>query len=327
MTFAEILSAVYADMNLTASPASGAVTRIKGYVNQGVRAILREPGLGRLADSDTPMTLTSVASQARYVLPESVARIHAVTERTNDRSLAAQDLSWYRQVEADPASMTGTPEWYIPIGPVAVAVQPVDASSIFVKSSSASDTTQTVFIEVLITSGYRRTASVVLTGTTALSLSAAITTGEVIEDFYMSAAAVGTVTLHEDSGLGAELARITIGQTRPHYFGLYLYPTPAAAVAYTVDYRRTLIDLVNSTDEPPLPDEYHSLLIAYARMREYEKTDDQRHVYAEQEYRLGLSRLKFSTQSGPDELPVSGGRLVGRSRFGAYYPADWYSRG
>jgi hypothetical protein len=299
------------------------VTRIKRYVNEGVRAILREPGLGRLADSDAPYSFASVASTARYALPEAVARVYRISERTNDRTLEAMPMDRYRRVEPDAASNSGTPSHYVPMGRVAVATQPADASSLFVKSTSASDTTQTAYVEVLITGGYRRTASVTLTGTTAVNLSSAITTGEVIEDFYLSAVAVGTVTLHEDSGAGAELARITIGALRPRYYGLYLWPTPAAAVTYYVDYRREILDLVNDTDEPVLPTDFHTLLCAYARMREYEKTDDTRFELAADEFGRGLSRLKYATQWTGDELPVAGrGHMVGHSRLGGHYPAD-----
>jgi hypothetical protein len=322
VTFAEILSAVYEDMNLASSPASSAVTRIKRYVNEGVRAILREPGLQRLVDADTPYSFASVASTARYVLPEAVERIKTISERTNDRSLDVLSLSAYRRAEPDPASTTGTPSHYVPIGRVAVATQPSDASSIFVKSTSAADTTQTAYIEVVITGGYRRTASVTLTGTTAVNLSSAISTGEVIEDFYLSAVAAGTVTLHEDSGAGTELARITTGALRPRYYGFYLWPTPSAAVTYYVDYRREILDLVNNTDEPPIPTDYHPLLVTYARMREYEKTDDSRYGQAREEFGLGLTRLKFNTQQLSDELLVMGRSRMGRSRLGAYYPAD-----
>jgi hypothetical protein len=326
VTFGEILSATYEDLNLNSSPAAAVVTRLKRYVNEGVRAILREPGLQRLADADAAYTFASVASTTRYVLPEAVARIHSISERTNDHALEVMPLSVYRRIEPDPAN-TGTPSHYVPIGRVAVAAPPSDASNLFVDSTAAGDTTQTAYIEGLVTGGYRRTASVTLTGTTAVSISSTISTWEVIEDFYLSAAAAGTVTLHEDASGGTELARITIGQTRPRYYGFHLWPTPGAAVTYYVDYRREVTDLVNSTDEPPLPTDFHPLLVMYARMREYEKTDDSRYEQARADFGLGLVRLKFSTQWVADELPVMGGTRLGRSRLGGMYPADSFFRG
>jgi hypothetical protein len=249
-----------------------------------------------------------------------------VSERTNDRTLSSMSLKEYRRYEPDPASVTGVPTHYVPIGRVAVAVQPTDASSIFVKSTSASDT-GTAFLEGIITGGYRRVVSVTMTGTTAVNLSSAVSTFIEIEDVYLSANAVGTVTFHEDSGSGTELARVTIGQKRPRYYGFYLWPTPAAAVDYLVDYRRELTELVNDTDEPPLPTDFHYLLTAYGRMRHYEKSDDGRYKVAQEQFARGLSRLKYATQTGTDEIPKMGGRLVGHSRLGGYYPADYFTRG
>jgi len=240
-------------------------------------------------------------------------------------SLLSRTLHDYRRLNPDPATSTGTPTHYVPIGKVAVAAQPADASVLLVDSTAAGDT-GTAYLEYLIAGGYRKTVSVSMTGTTAVSFGAAL--GAVtIEDFYISAAAVGTVTLHEDVDGGTELARITIGQKRPRYFGYYLDPTPSAAVDYLIDYRREVLELVNDTDEPPLPTDFHDLLSAYARMRHYEKQDDGRYTVAEKHYQKRLSQLKYATQTGPDELPVVGGRLIGRSRLGAWFPADYYTRG
>jgi hypothetical protein len=257
-----------------------------------------------------------------------VARIKGMREITNDITLSAMDLGRYRHADPDPASSTGTPTHYVPIGRVAVAVQPADASEIFVKSSSASDTTQVAYIEGVITGGYLRTASVTLTGTTAVTLGSTLTSFIEITDFYLSAAAVGTVTLHEDSGAGAELARITIGATRPRYYGFYLWPTPSAVVSYLVDYRRELVDLVNNTDEPPLPTDIHPALVAYAVAREKEKTGDTNgSLQAMARYQKFLKHLKYQTQTLSDEIPVLGrGAMVGRSRLGAWFGADYYTR-
>ena len=329
MTFAAILSAVYDDCNYAASPATVIVTRVKRYVNEGIRDLLLEPGLERLADSDQPATFDSVASTFRYVMPESIAVVRHISERTNDLTLGVMDLGTFRRVYPDPSSFSGTPTHYVPIGRVAVDTQPSDASSIFVKSSSASDTGQTAYIEGLITGNYQRTASVQLNGTTAANLSSAISTFTKITDFYLSASAVGTVTLHEDSGAGTELARITIGATRPRYYAVYLAPTPAAVVTYYVDYRRETLDLVNDTDEPPMITDAHPMLVAYAVMREAEKTANMDLVsLASARYQKMLNHLKYQTQTLADELPVSGrGVRVGRSRLGADFPADYYVRG
>jgi hypothetical protein len=326
MTFSELLADCYADLGYQSSPAAGEVARLKRYINQGLRAVLSEPGMGRMLDSDSPLTVASVAAQARYVLPEAVASIRGMSERTNEQTLRSMDLGAYRRMDPDPTATSGVPTHYVPIGKVSVAVQPSNASEIFVDSTAAGDT-GTAYLEVLITGGYRRTLSKAMTGTTAVSFDTSLTSIIEIEDFYISAAAVGTVTLHEDASGGTELARITIGQKRPRYFGYYLWPTPSAAVDYLVDYRREVTELVQDADEPPLPTDFHDILTAYARMRHYEKSDDGRYTVAEKHFKERLSKLKYATQTGPDELPVMGGRWIGHSRLGGNFPADSWSRG
>lgn len=324
MTLSELLAGVYEETGYQSSPAPAVIVRLTRWINEGLRAILAEPGLSRLADSDSPITVASVASTARVVVAEAVARIHAITERTNDLALMAMDLQRYRTLDPDAISSTGTPSHFVPIGRVAVALQPADASELFVKSTSAADTTQTVYLKGIITGGYMRTASVTLTGTVAISLSTAITSWIEVTEWSMGATAAGTVTLTEDSGVGTELARITIGAQRPRYTAFYLWPTPAAAVTYYVDYRRELVDLANPSDEPPLPTDFHPMLVSYAVMREREQKDDaQRLLIARERYSKWLSKLKYYTQSLSAELPVSGRKpLTGRSRLGSYYPAD-----
>jgi hypothetical protein len=324
MTLSELLAGVYEETGYQSSPAPAVVTRLTRWLNEGLRAILAEPGLSRLADSDSPLTVSSLASTARVVVPEAVARILSITERTNDVTLRTMSLQDYRLLDPDATSTTGTPSHYVPIGKVAVAVQPSDASELFVKSTSAADTTQTVYLKGLITGGYMRSASVTLTGTTAVSLSTAITTWIEVTDIYMGASAAGTVTLLEDSGAGTELARITIGAVRPRYYAFYLWPTPASAITYYVDYRRELVDLANPTDEPALPTDFHPMLVAYAVLREREQKDDtERLLIARKRYSEWLSKLKYYTQALSGEIPVSGRHpRIGRSRLGAYYPAD-----
>jgi hypothetical protein len=328
MTLSELLAGTYEEALYATSPPTAVTTRLTRFLNEGIRIVLSQPGMSRLADSDSPLTVSSVASQARYVVPEAVAQIRGMTERTNDHPLTAMSLTEYRRIEPDPAANSGTPEQYVPIGKVAVAVQPSNASAIFIKSTSASDV-GTAYIEGLITGGYRRTASVVMTGVTAVQIDSTLSTFIEIEDVYLSANAVGTITVHEDSGSGTELARITIGQKRPRYYGFYLWPTPSGAIDYLVDYRRELLDLVQVTDEPPLPLDYHHMLMAYAVAREYEvKGDTARVVIALKRFTDTLNRLKYETQTNAQELPVSNHRrLIGHSRLGGMFPADTWTRG
>lgn len=329
MTLTELRNAVYDECNHTnTSPASAVTTRITRFLNEGIRMILGEPGMLRLADSDAPHTFASVAGTARYAVPEAVALIKGISERTNDLALWPMTLSEYRHRDPDAGSTSGTPTHYVPIGRVAVKTQPADASAIFIKSTSASDGAGvTVQIEGVRTDGYQATASQAMNGVTAAAIGS-LTDFIQITDFWVTVAATGTITLHEDSGAGTELARISPGALRPRYYAFYLWPTPAAAITYYVDYRREVIELSATTDEPPLPTDLHPMVVAYAVMREAEKTNNtELYARAEARYAKFLSNLKYQTQVMPDEIPVMNARRwVGRSHFGAEYPADYYTR-
>ena len=320
MEFSAILAAAYEDLGYPSSPPTAVVTRIKRYCNEGMQAILAEPTLYGVIESDGGYTFASVANRARYSIPDAHAYVRGMRDTTNDRTLSGLALDTYRRLDPDPTQTTGVPTHYVPVGRVAVDLQPSDASSVFVKSTSASDT-NTCQIEGIITGGYKRTATVTMTGTTAVNVSSTISTWIEITDVYLDSAAIGTVTVHEDSGSGTELARITIGQKRPSYQGFLLWPTPSGANTYVVDTRREHEALVNDTDEPPLPRDFHPIIAKYAAFRDWELKGDDRSMDARKQYELWLSRLKYRLAS--DGLPVArNGQRTGISRLGGYYPAD-----
>ena len=264
-------------------------------------------------------TFATVASQQRYALPEQgVAKINRIWETTNDHRLHKRSLAWLRAVDADPP--TGVPDYWIPLSYTQVATQPANASEVFAKSSAAG--TQTLYIEGFITGGYRRTANVALTGTTAVSLDTTITTWIQIDKCYLSASTTGVVTLHEDSGTGTELARIAIGDLYARYLSLLLYPTPASAVTHQVDITRGIADMANDTDEPLLPEDFHDLLLDMADLKELIKGDDPARFALVEKHRVKRRNdLRTWLFAGGD--PGDDGfddRLTG-SNLGAWYPA------
>ncbi len=328
MTLTDLRNAVYDECNHASSPATAVTTRVTRFLNEGIRMILGEPGMIRLADSDAPHTFPSVAGTARYAMTEAVAIIKSISERTNDLRLLPMTLADYRALDPDATSTSGTPTHYVPIGRVAVKTQPSDASAVYIKSTSASDGAGvTVQIEGIRTDGYPATASQAMNGVTAAAIGS-LTDFIQITDFWVTVAATGTITLHEDSGAGTELARIVPGAIRPRYYAFYLWPTPAAAITYYVDYRREVVELSVATDEPPLPTDLHPMLVAYAVMREAEKTNNtELYARADARYRKFMANLKYQTQVMADEIPVMGrGRVIGRSHFGPDYPADYWTR-
>ena len=290
-------------------------------LNETQEEILSRPGLASLLNGS--LSFDSVASQPTYALPQGIARLKSLREITNDHVLTPRSREWYRVAYPDPAAVTGTPDSVIYIGDAAVAKQPSDASDIFVDSTSASDT-NTAYLEGYRTGGYFTSLSVSMTGTTAVSLkgSALITDIVEITKFYLSSAAVGEVTLHEDASGGTELARIPIGQTHARYRKVALAPTPSSAITYLADFEWDPQNMANANDEPILPRRFHRLVGLGARVKEYEKKDDSRYGVAARELEMGMKDLLFFVNSQAAGSPVMGrGQARRPSTLGAYYPS------
>ena len=293
--------------------------RLSDFVNEAHREILSEHGMDPLRQA--VLTVSSVAGTQQYALPtHGVARINRIWDPTNRRKLTMKSLAWLRETDPDPQQ--GTPWAWIPVGTVEVHTQPSNASSVYLKSTSASDT-GTAYIEGIRSGGYFRSVSVTMTGTTAVDVSATTADWVLITKVYLSTTAVGTVTLHEDSGSGTELARIAIGDVRAQYASFLLYGTPSAVVAYSVDITRAIPDMTQDTDEPLIWEDFHDLLIDMAEQKELLKGDD------DSRYRKLAAHIQKRKQdhrnwvlNHPDWRPQWRTHPDVISALGAYYPAD-----
>lgn len=264
MTLLELEQDAYDRLGQSQTPPTAISRRIERFINDWHRRVVSAAGMDSLRR--ILVSQASVANTSSYGLV--MQSIRWVTERSNDRRLLKKTLGWYREQYPDPPNSTGTPFAWVPLGRSRIHTLPANASELFVKSTSASDT-GTAYVEVIRSTGYRRSLSVTMTGVTAVSLGAAITDVIDIVNFYLSAAAVGTVTLHEDSGTGTELSRIPIGGRFARFLRYALAPTPSSAITYLVDGIADLVDMANDTDEPLIPIDFHDILVNGALVNEY----------------------------------------------------------
>jgi hypothetical protein len=306
MNFLTLQQRLARRLNKTSSTlVTDTATRFKETLNERHRELLRRPGMLSLRWGT--ITVASVASQQGYALPlHGIARVNRIWDESNRIKLQYRDLGWLREIDPNPVS--GRPVYWIPTGMMQVHTQPANASQVFVKSTAGGDTSQTCYVEGYITGGYRRTASVTLTGTSGVSLSAAITNFIQIDKCYLSAVPVGVVTLHEDSGSGTELSKIGIGDTYASFLSFLLYPTPSGVVTYTLDITRSIADMSNDTDEPLLPEDFHDLLLDGAELQELTKSDDpSRYAMVREQWEQGKRELMAWVQDHPDWQPVMTG--------------------
>lgn len=252
--------------------------RIRQGINEDHRHILTKKGMKSLRKA--LLTFASVANSPFAVLPQAMSKVIAVSDRINGKALIEATLQEIRIADPGLTSVASYPDQYFIDNYASyVAQDPTDASAIFAKSTSATDgATKTAFIEGIVTGGYYQTSSVVLNGVTAVQFGA-LATWILITKFYIgltaggATTATGNVTLHEDSGIGTEMARIPPGRDKPRYTRIHLYPTPTAANTYYADGLIHVEDLANYTDEPLLPEDFHDILIIGAKRREYSKRE------------------------------------------------------
>lgn len=309
---------LYRRLGYASSPATEVTTRLRSFLNTTHRQLLTKPGMERLRD-DT-ITFASVAAQARYTLPPNVARIKAITNRTNLRRLRFLSLDDLRS--GDPGlTGSGTPDYWIPVGYQAVAEQPSSATALYIVSDDAADTTIVVRTESVRTGGYTSTINTTLNGLTRVQVGTLSTHIEVTK-LYLSAAAAGNVSLFTASTGGTELARLEIGKTYGRWFGIQLWDTPAEAETFYVDYTRVVPDMSNGTDEPLLPEDFHYLLVDGALVKEWTKKDDlARRLEAKLDFEDGCKALRTWVLYPPDYDATAQSTPIETSNLGAWTPA------
>ena len=318
MTLQDLERAVYRRIYQPDDPAGDVRIRIQGFLNERHKEILTDSAFAGLRRST--LTFASVASQARYGLGPGVESIERVWEATNDAVLYPRTPQWYRTIEPDPDSFTGTPDCWIDFGVTAQQIFPGTATGIWAVSSSASDTTPTVTITGIRTGGVPLLATTAtLTGTTRVQIGS-LTDIREIATVALSKAAVGTVTLYNASSSGDALLAIPIGKTSANYRSVALYPTPSDVITYSADIVRLAPTLTSPTDEPLIPEAFHDMLVAGARMDEYERNDDSRYDKALRVWVQRKRDLKawMYAQQTRVATPMQG---VRPSRLGPYYPA------
>ena len=319
MTRAELDAAAYRYLGkAVSSPDATTQARMRAQVGVAIRDVLAEiPSLRRATS-----TLASVADQDAYGLPLTFTKIEQIVDQTNEIVLRERPLAWVRDAAPDPSTSTGTPYVWSPYGYQAVQVQPSNASELFLKSTGAD--TMTAYVEGFLTGGLARSASVALTSTVAVSLSASLTTWERVTKFYVASAPVGVVSLHEDSGAGTTLAQIPIGKTSSKYQAIRLWPTPSEALTYHIDGEAAWTDLAQDADSPPGPEDFHEVYVFGACWRECLRMEDGRAASFQTLYREKLKQLKGYVNTSASTRLIPGGLAVGHSSLGSMYPVeDW----
>ena len=310
MTFLELQNQTLRACGHTTAVSSEPRTRVKAEINSWQRRILTRPGFSRLL-RDSEATFTTVPGQRTYGL-EIVGRllgIQAVTDRT---VLALRDLAWLRR--AGPVSSLGTASAYVPRGWFPVQQHP-NGTQVDVRSNSPADTTQILDWTVVTTNLRRFSGSTTLLGTTPITV---VTGAQEIVRASLRTAPIGVVSL-QDPAVTKSYLVLAFGAQSARFFHIELFPTPSSALQYRIDYTREITDLVQDTDQPLLPPDYHHLLALGAEYDEWRKLSDDRMVVAKQDLEREIQSLNAWLWDLPDDSQL--GRIP-TSRLGGMFPAD-----
>lgn len=319
-TLSQMLANLYDDLRVQSTDTTS-TTRLTRYLNDGHEYIVRRPAFTQFRQFSLP--LTTVADRAVYGLPQAFARVDKITEPSNGDPLGILTLAEWREIDPqDDAS--GSPTHRIDLGFQAVMLQP-NSTGLWIVSTAAGDTTQTCRVRGLRANGdLQSDVTATLNGTTRVALGSA-TDYVAVRSLRLSAVGVGVISLYDAASGGNELARIPVGLTSVQYLGVRFWPTPTAALTYTVDGQVSAAPLSLDTDISLLPEEFDELLETYARRRWAKWIGDPvRYALENDELEREIARMKTAIEFPPGTTARVGGResSVRTSNLPGNFPND-----
>jgi len=213
-----------------------------------------------------PFTFTTVSGTRKYFLDQiEFLKILSMRDATNVIDLEERSMQDIEQYDPDYTD-TGTSRYYVAHGFEYVRAQPTAAGTITVVSSSASDTTQNVRINGLISSA-PDTETLALNGTTTVTGTKTWDAGTVnslsIFSAVLSAVAAGRVTVARSN----TLAIIPIGLFAEERQPVFLWPEPSAANTMRGFALRRPRKMINAEDFPDYPPAFHELILIGATIK------------------------------------------------------------
>ena len=307
MTYEEI----YKELNLIASEEDGDdfETMAKASINLHYRELLSE---GDVDLERREFTFTTVANQSKYGMPLYVADVLNIEDDSNDRPLNLHSPSRYDSVHSG-SNSTGTPEEAFWIGEYGVQRQPNSSGVLTIETSASADRGDD-FKAVIhgMSSGIDTREEVTLssssvnTSTTFDAESNAIGIRRVVLQNENNTTFTGNVTIKDDDTNTLAVIPPYYGRS-PNYQWWELWPTPTAVQTYVVRCLAHKPPLVNASDWPEIPEEYHDLLI-YGPMavllagkgkesssqRAFQKYNERKRAFLGKKTHRGIRSRKFS---------------------------------
>ena len=243
-----------------------------------------------------PHTINASGGTSAYALPDNGDRILVCLDSTNKENISEVSYQQFFLENYDQYNSTGTPDKYFLTYDV-VKSQPASATKVTVKSSSASDTTQTVLVRGLV-SGEEIYENITLTGTTVASAGSSYSQ---ILGISKSASTDGYVTVMENNETTV-LAVLPAEKLESSYRVLNLHPIPTGSVTYNTVLKRKILPLSQTGDYPVVKDIADIIeLGATAEAERYKRQFSKAQAY-DVMYEKALSEKIFQRESQPNRV-------------------------
>lgn len=229
------------------------------YINMVYQRYL---DLSKVAHESREFSLTTESGTSQYGMPHGVRRILNIDDPTNKRniySITAREFD----TSYPGTTTTGTPSRAYPLQVIGVQKQPAAAAGITVESDSTADSGSAYSVNFVgrDANGALIDEDITMTGTTAATLTSSFTTIERVVKTTTVSSGIFSGTLIVKDASANVLARIPKWWASGDFVWVEFYPGPDAAVTYTVRGEMRKPPLVQDTDWPELPLEFHDLLV------------------------------------------------------------------
>ena len=256
-------------------------------------------------------TFSTVADQENYSLDSEVGDIAFIRQLTTPMKLLyVPDHLAYAAIPNPEDLSTGTPRYYRRWEETGFATNLAAADTVYVSSSSASDTSAfTVRVRGRNSSGEIIEETLTLNGTSSVT-SATTWAATGLLQISKSAVTTGTITCYRTTG-SVQLTELEPNNLAPRFLRISLYPIPSAAITMYLEYFERYRYLIHDTDIPQMNHEWNWVLRegALAKAWEY-KQNEAASAQHQSIFDRGLRQMREKDEINVDYIPVIQPRMV-----------------
>lgn len=222
---------------------SDMLTKIGVYINDRYEEVRKRIKHALTSYARADYTFSTVAGTEDYVLPQDIGEVISVIDKTNRIQLVGLTVSdWIDKNYSAIDTQASVNNYVIFDSPV--KAQPSASGVVSVVSSSASDTTQSVYVRGLDADGVETSESITLTGTSGANGSISFSR---IIGISKSAVSVGNVTVTRDA---VTLSVLAPNALESRFKIMRMVSIPSSVIVVEIQYLQKFLPLINAYDYP-----------------------------------------------------------------------------